>query len=485
MNVNSNVPGIVTGTDVAAGNVEFCASNYGQNNDYGVPGANNGTFDFGDGGAGTNAGHGSMQIHNYDAKQTIIGFSDWGGANSGENVEVGIGTNDGSLGFGGNPDWTFANTGAYWTVKNLQVVVGTPGSGSSSGVGTLPAGTAVNISNNGILDLNGSTTTIGSLSGDAGTIVTLGAGTLIVNSTADSKFSGGITGTADLIKSGPNALELAGPSDYSGGTTINQGTLAAANTSGSATGSGSVTLNGGALTSRSVGSISGAVAAGSGAHVVAPGGLSSVGTLSLTNAGTALSLNGFSTLDFDILGAAADLLSITGQLGIADGTPTIVLHAGGTLVGDYTLATYSTSSSINNSSFNLPAAPGNYRWLIDSTSIKLTASSLPFGSGAWSRGGSDWLWTNSANWMTGLPNAAGHVATFGGNDLGTVDLNGDKTIGRILLDASSGGYTLGLTNTVNTLTMDNGTSNAEIKAASGAHTRSTLKYPGRPRRLWT
>src|SRR6185369_4373873 len=72
MNVLSNVAGIVTGTGITTGNVEFWPSNYTQANDYGVPNASAAAYDFGDGGAGTAQGHGSMQIHNYGAQQTLF-----------------------------------------------------------------------------------------------------------------------------------------------------------------------------------------------------------------------------------------------------------------------------------------------------------------------------------------------------------------------------------------------------------------------------
>jgi fibronectin-binding autotransporter adhesin len=130
MNVLSNVPGIVTGNGITTGNIEFWPSDFNGNNDIGIPGANSGTFDFGDGGAGTGAGHGSFQIHNHGAGQTLFGFSDWGGNNPGGPVELGIGNNTGSVltpggpvASGGSPDWVFANSGGLYTVKNLAVLV--------------------------------------------------------------------------------------------------------------------------------------------------------------------------------------------------------------------------------------------------------------------------------------------------------------------------------------------------------------------------
>ena len=116
MNVFSNVPGVVTGTGIATGNIEFWPSNYGQNNDYGVPGANNGTYDFGDGGAGVGNGYGSLQVNNYGAAQTILAYNQWGSGAG----EAGIGN---QVGGSGNPDWTFASNISGYTVKELTVFV--------------------------------------------------------------------------------------------------------------------------------------------------------------------------------------------------------------------------------------------------------------------------------------------------------------------------------------------------------------------------
>ena len=71
------------------------------------------------------------------------------------------------------------------------------------------------------------------------------------NSSGNYSFSGsgGIGGTGSLTKSGTDALTLSTADTYTGGTTLNAGTLTVSNTSGSATGTGSVTLNGGVLAS--------------------------------------------------------------------------------------------------------------------------------------------------------------------------------------------------------------------------------------------
>ncbi|HPD15550.1 MAG TPA: PEP-CTERM sorting domain-containing protein [Planctomycetota bacterium] len=141
MTVASNVPGVVTGTGIATGNLEFWPSNYSQNSGGRVPGENTGRFDFGDGGYSTGAGHGSMQIHNYGAGQTIIGFSDWGGNNPGSNVELGIGNRP-----TGEPDWTFSDSAGNYTVRNLYVLVhyAPVPTGNTAPGGFEPLGTPLN-----------------------------------------------------------------------------------------------------------------------------------------------------------------------------------------------------------------------------------------------------------------------------------------------------------------------------------------------------
>ena len=99
---------------------------------------------------------------------------------------------------------------------------------------------------------------------------------------------------------GAGTLTLAASNGYTGPTTLNAGTLVAANgTTLSATGTGSVTLNGGVLAAGAAGgTISGPVVAGSGSYTVAPGAAlsSGYGTLNLvggltTNANTRLLFN--------------------------------------------------------------------------------------------------------------------------------------------------------------------------------------------------
>jgi autotransporter-associated beta strand protein len=76
------------------------------------------------------------------------------------------------------------------------------------------------------LGLAGSAETIGSLSGE-GTVILGAGGALTVNSELanPTPFSGTITGDGSLTKIGPGKLILAGRNDYTGGTTVLDGTL--------------------------------------------------------------------------------------------------------------------------------------------------------------------------------------------------------------------------------------------------------------------
>jgi len=118
LNVLSSQPGIVNGTHLAGGNIEFWPNNYTADNTANVPNANGLTFDWGDSRSPGN--YGSMQIHNHDAGQVLFAFNRWGGA--GGRADLGIGTRPS----GGDPDWTFAQNAATYVVKTLQVLVNRP-----------------------------------------------------------------------------------------------------------------------------------------------------------------------------------------------------------------------------------------------------------------------------------------------------------------------------------------------------------------------
>ncbi|MFA7345595.1 MAG: autotransporter-associated beta strand repeat-containing protein [Terrimicrobiaceae bacterium] len=137
------------------------------------------------------------------------------------------------------------------------------------------------------------------------------------------KNSGGVSTTSSLslTKGGVGTQVLTGNSNtYSGGTTVNAGTLLVNNASGSGLGAGAVSVNGGVL--GGTGSFTGAVTVNN-TGTLSPG--ASIQTLA---SGTA-TFNGGSTYAYEVdssvaPAAGADLLVVTGALNLND-TVTLTL----------------------------------------------------------------------------------------------------------------------------------------------------------------
>ncbi|HYO24657.1 MAG TPA: LamG-like jellyroll fold domain-containing protein [Lacipirellulaceae bacterium] len=174
----------------------------------------------------------------------------------------------------------------------------------SAVVGMLPATTHLSIAAGASLELSNSTQTVASLSGPAGSGVSLGAGRLRINTTTDTQFSGNFTGsTGAVVKTGPGTLTLAGTSTANGTTQIDGGVLRV-----NGTHSGPVAINSGG-TLQGAGSIGGLVLGGLGA-TLAPGasaGVLTAGSLELAaGAQTQIELGGTTR------GAQHDALVVNG-----------------------------------------------------------------------------------------------------------------------------------------------------------------------------
>ncbi len=115
MTVKSNVKGVKNGTFAIGGNIEFWDCNYNPTNKANVPGASNQTYDFGDRLADPSPGYGSMQIHNYAARQTVFAFNNFA---AGQNCDLGIGNSP-----TGNPDWTFSHSASKYKSATLYILV--------------------------------------------------------------------------------------------------------------------------------------------------------------------------------------------------------------------------------------------------------------------------------------------------------------------------------------------------------------------------
>jgi sialate O-acetylesterase len=115
LDVYSDVKGVVNGSGMAGGNIEFWPNNYGPANSANVPNASGDVFDFGDQPTEPADGYGSMQVHNHNAKQTLFALNHW---SEGSRADLGIGNQP-----TGNPDWTFAGNAGSYQGGRLRVLV--------------------------------------------------------------------------------------------------------------------------------------------------------------------------------------------------------------------------------------------------------------------------------------------------------------------------------------------------------------------------
>ncbi|MGX1744293.1 autotransporter outer membrane beta-barrel domain-containing protein [Bosea sp. NPDC055353] len=147
----------------------------------------------------------------------------------------------GSISIGKVGTGTLTLSGVNTYTGATTVSAGTLAAGRAN---AFSAGSTTTVNAGGILDLSGFNQSIGSLAGSGA--VTLGGGTLTTGSDNNSTtFSGVISQAGGLVKLGSGALTLSGANTYSGGTSLNAGTLVMNN--GSALGTGTLSLNGGTL----------------------------------------------------------------------------------------------------------------------------------------------------------------------------------------------------------------------------------------------
>ncbi|MEK6795474.1 MAG: sialate O-acetylesterase [Spirochaetota bacterium] len=114
MNVFSSTRSVASGMNMR-GNIEFWPNNYGGQNAKNIPNASTTAFDLGDQMSDPEDGYGCMQVHNYDARQTIFAVNSW---KSGQRADIGIGNASGV-----NTDWTFSGAGSQYTYKRLKIYV--------------------------------------------------------------------------------------------------------------------------------------------------------------------------------------------------------------------------------------------------------------------------------------------------------------------------------------------------------------------------
>ncbi|VVE86329.1 autotransporter-associated beta strand repeat-containing protein [Pandoraea bronchicola] len=325
--------------------------------------AGNGTQTFGAlmGGGAINMGSNTLEVGANGLDETYSG----GVMGSGSLVKVGTGTET----------MTGTNTFTGGTV----VQAGTLALG---GAGSLSAAGAVTLQNPGTtLDISGANgnRTIGALTAQTGTNVTLGNNTLTFGDASSHTVSGTITGGGGIIKQGSGTQTLVGQQQFTGTTTIADGTLALGATGQLASGANVVVAGPGATFdisaagNQTLGRLSGTggsvnlggntLTFGDNTHQSLAASIAGAGGIVKTGAGT-LSLTGQNTF--------------TGAINVANGT--VSLDSGGTLSGanNVSLAAGTTLDVTHTTTQTLIAG-------IDGaagSTVSLGAQSLTFGGSA-------------------------------------------------------------------------------------------------------
>ncbi len=265
--------------------------------------------------------------------------------------------------------------------------LGGPGTGSD----LLPTTTAVNLTtNSATLDLNGTSQSLASLAGVAGSRVLLGNATLTVGGgNASCAFSGVLSGAGALTKGGSGTLSLGGTNTFVGKTLLSGGKIKLLS-GGALEGSTNLTLASGTVfdvsavppftvsTGRRLsgaGSVTGLVAVASGG-TVAPG--NTRGTLTFQSG---LTLQNNSSVEVEV-DTSSDLLRISGGTFTcpSSGRTRIDLGAGGSL-GKFTLIdwTGATPSGVTTNAFALGAVPAGFLGSLQVVGTTLQVTLVPGG----------------------------------------------------------------------------------------------------------
>jgi autotransporter-associated beta strand protein len=309
------------------------------------------------------------------------------GADSGSVANGFYGLTFGATTLNGNPTFTVNNNGTGTGTLTLGALNdgGTTASTiTKAGAGTLTLGTAatslvagtqVNVTG-GTLNLNivNAIGTLAQLTTSGGTTVNVNAGTtvaglagagalnlggntLIVNGSVSGSYSGVISGSGgSLLKAGTGTLTLTGANGYSGATTVNAGTLAVNNATGSATGTGLTSVNATA-TIMGTGNVGGGLTINSGG-TMAPG--NSIGTMTAAGVTTWAS-GGTYTVEYTpgssfTSGSTIDYYNSTGTLNVTATSSskfTINLkNAGGGTAPATTTAVIATFTGTSGSGFS-------------------------------------------------------------------------------------------------------------------------------------
>jgi len=322
----------------------------------------------------------------------------------------------------GNGNLTLAGSNAYSGGLTINAGRVTAGSTTAFGSGLLT------VAASGTASLDNKNITVGGLAG-AGSVL-LGSGTLTLNQAGATTFSGAITGTGGVVKSGAGNLTLSGSNSFSGGLTINAGTV----TAGSANAYGGGTLN----------VANGATAALSTSATV--GGLMGAGNIAL-NAGT-LTVNQAANTTFS--GA------ITGTGGglVKGGAGNLTLTGGSSFSGDFTanagsVTVNGSSASISSGNLVIGAANGSTTGLAVQSGARVTTTGYArLGSSA-GTGTANATVTNAGSSWTVNGSLGLIVANDAGNSTLTISDRG-------AVNVTAGGTGVGRIRGTGTLTIESG-----------------------------
>ena len=322
--------------------------------------------------------------------------------------------------------------------------------------GSFDAASSLALSAGATMNLGNKAQTFSSVSGAGGTVA-LGSGALTVNGSYDSEFAGAITGTGSFTKAGSGSVTLSGSSSYTGGTTVNAGTLAlgAANRLAD---SGAVTVNAGSF---DLGGFSDTVGA-----VTLAGGSIANGTLT----GSSYDLRG---------GNVSAQLAGSGVL-TKTGAGTVTLSGANTYTGGTTVSAGTLQVGNGGTSGSLGSgAVTNNAAMIFNRSDDTTVANVISGTGSVVKSGAGNMTLSAISTYSGTTRVAGGGIILNGsiaNSAVTVQsgafLGGSGTVGSLTVE---GGGTVSPGNSPGTLNINGdidwlggGSYNWQIVAATGA-----------------
>jgi len=372
---------------------------------------------------------------------------------------------------------TLTLSGANTYTGATQIDAGTLALGTA---GALADATAVTLAGGATLQLAAADETVGSIAGSGA--IALGAFTLTSGGTgASTAFSGVISGTGGLVKTGSGTLTLSGANTYSGGTTVSAGTLRGTSTSlvgdiandatlvfdqagngtyaGVISGTGDVTKQGaGTLTLSGDNTHTGATTVAAGTLALgADDALSAASDLTLQTA-TTLALDGHSVQ----VGSLAYHTAII-DYGTAAAANAFLFTGGGSSTGTLTINNFNAGEG-DVFAFQSGAAgveggflSGVYFYGIGGGVIGATGQTLAGYGGTWDfivadntpfktwdGGGGNNNWSTGANWSgdTAPVGSFSLKLAFGGATRTAPVMNGSYSVNTLRFDADAAAFTL-------------------------------------------